>query len=390
MNGAADKEAERRVPGLSATERLLTPMALLEARSPHLWARELPPIEADGKSPALQRYLFVAPFPETQPKVARLGIFGAIHGDEIEGPLALGQFLSGFATTPQAASGFFLHLYPVCNPTGLETSNRLSSRGKDLDREFWRGSAEPEVRVLEAELTRRAFDGIISLRSDASANKFAGMVNREPLSDLLLGAALNAAETFLPVLRRVNGERRYLRPGMLQSPPHATRLLTCTPWLALLTDSSIFAAVSLAAWAQRRARLRTSSATTAKPAPASPARAASTAAFKARMLVWNAISSMVLMILAVASEDALICKIARDISPVARTMPPTVSLASAVRALHWPTLAALRCVMLDIYSNEELVSSNDAACSLAPSASNWLADATWLALLVSVSLAKAR
>jgi len=46
--------------------------------------------------------------------------------------------------------------------------------------------------------------------------------------------------------------------------------------------------------------------------------------------------------------------------------------------------------MLDIYSNEELVSSNDAACSLAPSASNWLADATWLALLVSVSLAKAR
>ena len=223
MNGAADKEAERRVLGLSATERLLTPMALLEERSPHLWARKLPPIEDRGESPALQRYLFVAPFPETQPKVARLGIFGAIHGDEIEGPLALGQFLSGLATSPQAASGFFLHLYPVCNPSGLETCNRLSSRGKDLDREFWRGSAEPEVQALEAELTRRAFDGIISLRSEASATKFAGLVNHEPLSDLLLGAALDAAETFLPVLRRVNGERRYLRPGMLQSPPHATR-----------------------------------------------------------------------------------------------------------------------------------------------------------------------
>ena len=54
-------------------------------------------------------------------------------------------------------------------------------------------------------------------------------------------------------------------------------------------------AVSLAAWAERCARLRTSSATTAKPMPASPARAASTAALSARMLVWNAISSIVLM-----------------------------------------------------------------------------------------------
>ncbi len=51
-----------------------------------------------------------------------------------------------------------------------------------------------------------------------------------------------------------------------------------------------------AASAERCARFRTSSATTAKPLPASPARAASTAAFKANRLVWKAISSMVLMI----------------------------------------------------------------------------------------------
>jgi hypothetical protein len=49
--------------------------------------------------------------------------------------------------------------------------------------------------------------------------------------------------------------------------------------------------------------LRTSSATTAKPAPASPARAASTAALRARMLVWKAISSMTLMILAMLSLE---------------------------------------------------------------------------------------
>jgi hypothetical protein len=60
----------------------------------------------------------------------------------------------------------------------------------------------------------------------------------------------------------------------------------------------------LGGWALRWARLRTSSATTANPMPASPARAASTAALRARMLVWKAISSMVLMILATSSLEA--------------------------------------------------------------------------------------
>src|SRR5436305_6633032 len=50
--------------------------------------------------------------------------------------------------------------------------------------------------------------------------------------------------------------------------------------------------MSLAACEERCARLRTSEATTAKPRPCSPARAASTAALSASRLVWNAISSM--------------------------------------------------------------------------------------------------
>jgi hypothetical protein len=43
-------------------------------------------------------------------------------------------------------------------------------------------------------------------------------------------------------------------------------------------------------WTERSASLRTSVATTAKPLPASPARAASMAALRARRLVWPAMS----------------------------------------------------------------------------------------------------
>ena len=68
--------------------------------------------------------------------------------------------------------------------------------------------------------------------------------------------------------------------------------------------------LTLAASSDLEARLRTSSATTAKPFPALPARAASTAAFKARILVWNAIFSMVSMILLISVEEPEIFSIA--------------------------------------------------------------------------------
>ncbi len=64
------------------------------------------------------------------------------------------------------------------------------------------------------------------------------------------------------------------------------------PSVVLVTESVISSLISLAALAERCARLRTSPATTAKPRPCSPARAASTAAFNARILVWNAMPSI--------------------------------------------------------------------------------------------------
>ena len=83
-----------------------------------------------------------------------------------------------------------------------------------------------------------------------------------------------------------------------------------TPSSTRRAESSISSAVSRAALALRSARLRTSAATTAKPRPYCPARAASTAAFSASKLVWNAISSITLMILPISREETAMASIA--------------------------------------------------------------------------------
>src|SRR5690606_41931729 len=67
--------------------------------------------------------------------------------------------------------------------------------------------------------------------------------------------------------------------------------------------------MSLAAAAERWARVRTSAATTAKPRPCSPARAASTAAFRARMLVWKAMPRSEEHTSELQSRENLVCRL---------------------------------------------------------------------------------
>ena len=78
--------------------------------------------------------------------------------------------------------------------------------------------------------------------------------------------------------------------------------------------------ISLAAVAERPARLRTSVATTANPRPCSPARAASTAAFSASRLVWNAMPSITLMMSAIFFEASLMPTMA--VTAFETTAPP--------------------------------------------------------------------
>lgn len=132
----------------------------------------------------------------------RLGLFAGLHGDEFAGCAALTKFAAILAGNPQRAAGYELTIYPVCNPTGCVAGTRENAAGRDLNREFWRGSAQPEVRILEAELSENRFDGIITLHADDTSEGLYGYAHGRLLNESLLKPALRAAEILLPCDRR--------------------------------------------------------------------------------------------------------------------------------------------------------------------------------------------
>jgi hypothetical protein len=176
--------------------RLVAPLDDIAVNSPSLLVNRGAVFESEGKAYELPRYLFIGPRGGDAP--LKLGIFGAIHGDEPEGARAIVQFLRVLDAKPEVARGYCLSVYPVCNPTGFEDATLHSRRGKDLNREFWTNSTEPEVPFLETELRWRAFDGIISLRTDGASDGFYGITGGATLTRHLIEPALKAAEEFLP------------------------------------------------------------------------------------------------------------------------------------------------------------------------------------------------
>jgi predicted deacylase len=181
-----------------ALDRILSPLEDMAGRSDHLM--RTPAAKNGAPQPPIPRYFYLGE--RGGGDVYRLGIFAAIHGDEPEGILALSRFVTQLERDPEIARGFALFLYPVCNPTGFEDGTRYSRSGKDLNREFWRQSTEPEVRFLESEIYLHAFDGLVMLHSDNTSQGVYGYVNGSILSENLLEPALRAAQNHLPRDRR--------------------------------------------------------------------------------------------------------------------------------------------------------------------------------------------
>lgn len=167
---------------------------------------------------------------ETGEPYIRLAIFAGIHGDEPAGVEALVDLLRCMEEHPSFFRAYRIHIYPLCNPTGFEDGTRESRSGKDLNREFWQGSLEPEVAILERELLQNHFNGIISLHSDDTSSGLYGFVRGHTLAEHLLKPALAHAEAALPVNRgamidgfhAVGGVIHTCYDGVLSASPRQT------------------------------------------------------------------------------------------------------------------------------------------------------------------------
>ena len=146
--------------------------------------------------------------------------------------------------------------------------------------------------------------------------------------------------------------------------------------------------ISRAAPLLRSASVRTSAATTAKPRPFSPARAASTAALSARMLVWKAMPSITPMMSCTRCE---LVRIACIVSTASRMRLPPDSAISCTRLASCSTARAssafcftepLRsCTLAEVCSRLAAWRSVRWASSPVPAASDSLACETKVASL---------
>lgn len=152
--------------------------------------------DCEGEEWEIERFSFAGP--EAGHAPIRLGIFASIHGDEPAGTEAAIAFLHLLREQPARATGYALCLYPVVNPTGFARGTRENAAGRDLNREFWRGSDQPEVAIIEAELRAQRFDGIITLHADDTCEGHYGYTHGRAMEDALLRPALLAAERIFP------------------------------------------------------------------------------------------------------------------------------------------------------------------------------------------------
>jgi len=176
-------------------QELLSPLVEL----PLIQYSALGHFERDGRAYSLPRSTFSSP---STPEPIRIGVFATIHGDEPAGAFAVSEFVKQLSTEPEAAEGFELRMYPLCNPTGFEDNTRQSRTGPDLNREFWKNSSEPEVQILENELQSGHFSGIIQLHADDTSDGLYGFVRGHTLTENLLLPALRESGKILP--RNIN------------------------------------------------------------------------------------------------------------------------------------------------------------------------------------------
>jgi protein MpaA len=216
--------------------KLLLPLLFEVAASPYLIADSIGMWHMGQERFWMPRFIFQRT--QRMKRRIKVGLFAGVHGDEPEAVLGLVDLVRALNARPEVGRDYQLFIYPMCNPSGLADGTRCSRSGADLNRQFWQNSAEPEVRLLEAEIRNQEFEGIISLHTDDTSDGVYGFAYYGTQTDDLLHEALQTAHHALPRCRSTlidgfpanNAIVRECYAGVLSAPPEQQR----RPWEIIL------------------------------------------------------------------------------------------------------------------------------------------------------------
>jgi phosphotransferase system HPr (HPr) family protein len=205
--------------------KLLLPLLFEVAASPYLIADSIGMWHIGEERFWMPRFIFQRT--QRMKRRIKVGLFAGIHGDEPESVFGLVDLVRALNARPEVGRDYQLFIYPMCNPSGLADGTRCSRSGADLNRQFWQNSAEPEVRLLEAEIRHQKFEGIISLHTDDTSDGVYGFAYYGTETDDLLHDALQTAHHALPRCRSTlidgfpanNAIVRECYVGVLSAPP---------------------------------------------------------------------------------------------------------------------------------------------------------------------------
>ena len=228
--------------------RLYWPFLALAEESRQIVGTVAGSFHSGGNRYTIPRFVFLGAEGSTPP--LRIGCLAVLHGDEPAGALACQRLLEQLLAEPALGAGYELVIYPLCNPTGYEDGTRHNREGFDLNREFWRGSVQEEVQILERELRRERFDGLVVLHADDTSDGLYGYAHGRLLNEQLLRPALRHASRVLPINigRTIDGfaaEEGVISdcfPGILAPAPEARprpfEIIFETPALAPVTQQA--------------------------------------------------------------------------------------------------------------------------------------------------------
>ena len=173
---------------------ILDPLLRTAKASTHLIVSNGFEFRIGSQKLSIPKFLFLGERGGTAP--LEVGIFAGLAPDQQSTSQAVSNLLIDLEWIPDVATNYVLFNYPVANPRAY---SKVRETAPELNELFWQHSAEPEVGYLEKELTRHAFNIIITFQLDNSGRGFYATTTSQVIARDVIEPALRVASLALPL-----------------------------------------------------------------------------------------------------------------------------------------------------------------------------------------------